>query len=70
VIVAVHMNGNAPVGVIGPVDDRCLTLTKRIIDPVVNGVDHHNGGVLVQVHGHDHGGDHVDDHDHDHVNVD
>jgi hypothetical protein len=49
VIAAVHLNGNAPVGVIGPVDDRRLTPTKRI-DPGVNGVDHLHGGVPVQVH--------------------
>jgi hypothetical protein len=69
VIVAVHLNGNAPVVVIDTVDDGIHDALRQRQAPVVHGADHAHGGVPVQVHGHDHGGDHVDDHDHDRVNA-
>jgi len=51
VIVAVHVHGNDTVEVIAIVDERGPQW--------VNGSDHDQGGVHVQVHGHGHGPDHV-----------
>jgi len=51
VIVAVHVHGNDTVEVIATVDDSAPRQ--------VNGSDHDQGGVHVQVHGHDHGPDHI-----------
>jgi len=60
VIVAVHLNGNDTVEVIGP----SIWGTEERLQP---GRDHDHGVVPVHVHGHDHGSEHahVDDHGHD-----
>ena len=63
VIVAVHVNGNAPVIVIGPVDTvkPVLRLHRTVVptdSDAATGADHDHGGVPVHVHGHDHGAVH------------
>ena len=56
VIVDVHLNGNATVSVIRPVDVGLHGSSR--------GSDHLHGGVQVHVHGHDHVSDHVHVFDH------
>ena len=58
VAVIVAVNGNAPVDVIGTVDDPASFRQFNMGTPV-NGADHAHGSVPVHVHGHDHGPDHV-----------
>jgi hypothetical protein len=60
VILAVHVNGNAHVGVIE---------NDQVPRVPINVLDHAHGSVPVHVHGQDHGADHVHGHVHGHVYV-